>query len=138
MRVLLQAAPEAALAQDVFGRLPLHCAARASENEEAVRVLLEAAPAAALVADKEGRLPLHWAAMWGDIKAVLLGSRLAVSLGLASWRAKDGSFSFCCSATGGTAAAVRLLLEAAPQAARTTARSNYSRWARRLSGPACR
>ena len=73
VRLLLDAAPAAAMMAGLWGTLPLHAAARMrSGGAEVVRLLLEAAPATALTADVDGWLPLHAAASRGNTEAVRL------------------------------------------------------------------
>ena len=66
MRLLLEAAPAAALAANAAGELPLHAAA-CGLSTEAVWLLLKAAPEAA-----DGSLPLHLAADGGSVGAARL------------------------------------------------------------------
>ena len=66
---LLEAAPEAALVQDVSGRTPLHVAVECN-HQECARRLVAAVPAAACIQDCYGRTPLAVAARLGHEAAV--------------------------------------------------------------------
>ena len=67
VRLLLEAAPDAAMAADTGGFTPLHHAAGASSsgagNYEIVQLLLEAAPTAALMLNMIKEAPIHIAAL---------------------------------------------------------------------------
>ena len=76
MRLLLSAAPEAALVPDAVGHLPCHYAAnwRGTGGLEALRLLAQAAPASlfAHIASDQGGLPLHCAVAAANTAAVQL------------------------------------------------------------------
>ena len=116
VRLLLEAAPEAALIADQKGNLPLHWLFGLSI--EVVRLLVDAAPAAAIVPNADGRLPLHMAVFHIDQgqEDVL---RLLLSLAPAAALTADayGQFPLHTAAARGCEGVVRLLLEAAPAAA---------------------
>ncbi len=121
VQMLLDAAPAAAMAADIEGRLPLHGAAMVEEDPcqgdpaAVARLLLQADPAAATTADVEGWLPLHLAAVNGNAAVVRLllmaapDSRHAATSG--------GWVPLHCAAINGHLDLVRLLLAAAPEAA---------------------
>jgi len=69
VRLLLEAAPEAAEVADYSACLPLHQAAEEG-HEAVVCLLLDSAPAAALAPEKGGILPLHQAAHGGRTAVV--------------------------------------------------------------------
>ena len=113
-RLLLEAAPAAALAVDAAGRLPLRFVAAALRKDtEVVRRLLEATSAAALTA--QGWLPLHFAAGNGSAEAVRLLLDAAPAAALTA--DAQGQLPLHEAASSGSAEAVRLLLDAAPAAA---------------------
>ena len=114
MRLLLVAAPTAALTANAEGCLPLHMAADKGK-EGAVLLLLEAAPAAVLAADAEGYLPLHLAADSESVEAVRLLLEAAPAAALTA--DVQGRLPVHWAANNGCAEAVCLLLEAAPTAA---------------------
>lgn len=85
MRLLLAAAPEAALVPDAVGHLPSHYAANMRGGEaqagglEALELLCQAAPASLLthIANEHGGLPLHCAVAVANRAAVELLVKLA-------------------------------------------------------------
>ena len=86
-RLLLEAAPGAALAADRSGMLPLHWAA-CGKSEAIVRLLLAAEPAAASAPDSSyARYPLHYAAEYGRVAAARLLADAAPAV--AAVRARD-------------------------------------------------
>ena len=87
VRLLLQAAPSAALVPANDARLPLHCAALVA-HPAAVALLLEWAPSAALKPTTDGSVPLHFAAAGRNPAAVRL--LLAAAPAAALVRALDG------------------------------------------------
>ena len=115
LRLLLEAAPAAALRADTKGRLPLHVAANWGSAEQ-LRLLLEAAPAAALTGDAAGQVPLHVAAEWGRTNTVRLLLDAAPAAALTADAARR--LPLHAATESGCAKAVRLLVEAAPAAAR--------------------
>ncbi|KAL4457494.1 hypothetical protein ABPG75_012359 [Micractinium tetrahymenae] len=101
LRLAICLAPEAAAAPDANGALALHAACSGC-HLEAMRVLLTAAPGSASTADRRGFLPLHAAAAAGAVNVNGGGN----AAGNAEIEAEAGPH----------AAAVSLLLAAAPQA----------------------
>ena len=116
VRMLLEAAPAAAMTADAAGQLPLHKAAYYGKAE-GMRLLLEAAPAAVQTADAAGRLPLHVAAIGGQTEGVRLLQNVAPATVLTADAC--GKLPLHLAAQLGRADAVRLLLEAAPASALT-------------------
>ena len=116
VRLLLEAAPAAAMAADALGCLPLHWAAQ-NRRMAAVCLLLEAAPEAASAAAASVWLPLHYAAVGGHELTVRLLLQAAPQAAMAA--TAEGWLPLHFAADCGHGAAVRLLLEAAPQAAAT-------------------
>ena len=114
VRLLLEAAPAAAMPANGIGQLPLHCAARASRNA-AARLLLESAPAAAMAADRYSHLPLHAAARTGrDVVVRLL---LDAAPQAAAEATADGDTPLQLALNEGRAPMARALLSAGPAAA---------------------
>lgn len=113
---LLAAAPEAALAPDERGRLPLHLACL-GRHEAVARLLVAAAPQAASTLDSSERTPLFLAATAGDaaIADLLLAAAPAAAVTLC-----DGSLPIHAAAAAGHVEAARRLAAAAPGAAAST------------------
>lgn len=103
LRLAMCIAPEAMTAHDTLGAQPLH-AASSGCHLEAMRVLLDAAPGSAAAADRHGCLPLHAAAAAVGTTG---GTNLSHTAGPAVVSEAQA---------GVHAAAIRLLLAAAPQA----------------------
>jgi ankyrin repeat protein len=94
VRLLLDAAPTMALAQDAFGMVPLHHAVRRAGSIDAVRALADGAPGAGAVMDNAGQTALHTAvnalASEEMIQAIVASSQkaavdIATSFGVADW-----------------------------------------------------
>ena len=117
VRLLLEAAPAAAMAASEDGWLPLHVAAQEG-HEAVVRLLLEAAPAAAMTTSASGYLPLHWAAYAGHEAVARLLLEAAPAAAMTA--SEGGWLSLHVAAYIGDEAVVCLLLRAAPQAAAAT------------------
>lgn len=113
-RVLVEAAPAAAMAAAHCERTPLH-AVVVFGHDAAVRVLLQAAPAAAMAADEDDYLPLHAAAEYGRAGATRL--LLEAVPAAAMTGAGPGWLPLHIAAELGFTDVVRLLVEAAPQTA---------------------
>ena len=81
MRLLLQAAPAAAMVAPAVGWLPLHCAANRG-HAAVVRLLVQAGPAAATATTLDGQTPLQLALLNGHMAAAraLLGAGPASSV----------------------------------------------------------
>ncbi len=117
---ILAAAPQAAMATEFGGRLPLHMAAWQG-NAMVAHLLLEAAPAAAMTADSWAFMPLHLAAHRGHAEIVQLLLEAAPAAVLAV--SKYGFVPPHLAATHGHEAVVRLLLGVAPHAAMSASRN---------------
>ena len=113
-RMLLDAAPAAAMAADEDGWLPLHAAADYN-HEAVVRLLLDAAPVAAMAADADGRLPLHRAAAAGHEAVVRLLLDAAPQAATAT--TADGGTPLQIALLHGHTSSARVLLSAGPAAA---------------------
>lgn len=114
VQLLLEAAPETALAVDCDGQTALHWAASAG-RAAAVRLLLKAAPTAALMADFNGMLPIHVGAAEGNTAAVevLLAARPELVMAVDGNGLTAAPHAASNSDTG--AAILQLLIAAAPE-----------------------
>ena len=116
--LLLQLAPETALAPDDDGALPLHLAA-VRGHADVVRLLLDAAPAAAAVADNDGQPPYFYGAQAEDPAhaAAVVRLLLGAAREAAAARNQNSLTALHLSCVLGNAEAARLLVEAAPDTA---------------------
>lgn len=120
--LLLAAAPHAITAVNDEGEIPLHLAARTArwlKTSAAVEALLAAAPSTAQALNAQGQLPLHAAAgaAHHDTIQLLLTAFPAGAAARSRWGWCPLHYAAQEAGLDGAEAAVRLLLEAAPEVA---------------------